>query len=526
MNHILSIDQGTTSSRAVIFDQIGTSINMVQEEFPQYFPRQGWVEHNPEEIWSGILNILKNINFSQYNLAGIGITNQRETTLIWDRSSGKPIYPAIVWQDRRTSEYCQNLKNSGIEFTVRQRTGLMLDPYFSATKIKWILDNVSGAREHAENGDLAFGTIDTFLIWRLTNGRSHVTDATNASRTMLFNIHNQIWDQELLDLFDIPIAILPEVLDSAAEFGVTDDSIFGLAVPIRGVAGDQHAATIGQGCIKPGMIKSTYGTGCFAMLNTGEEIIYSNEGLLTTLAYRLEGKATYALEGSIFMAGATVQWLRDNLKIIQNASETEILAQKLESNAGVYLVPAFVGLGSPYWEPEARASITGLGRDSGTSHIARAALESVAYQTYDLVAAMMRDTSLQITNIRVDGGMTTNNWLMQFLADVLDITIERPTFIETTAKGAFLLAALQANILNSIDDIEPTWVLDKSFESDMDNSQRMHLIEEWQHAVDSVVKLSKFKPSVKLNDDQYYTEISKKIADEDLDDLMSRLMDD
>ena len=526
MNHILSIDQGTTSSRAVIFDEIGTAINMTQQEFPQYFPHQGWVEHNPEEIWTGISNMLKGINFSEYNLAGIGIANQRETTLIWDRSSGEPIYPAIVWQDRRTSEYCQNLKNAGIEFTVRQKTGLMLDPYFSATKIKWILDNVSGARKRAENGDLAFGTIDTFLIWRLTNGRSHVTDATNASRTMLFNIHNQIWDQELLTLFDIPVAILPEVLDSAAEFGMTDESLLGSSVPRRGVAGDQHAATIGQGCIKPGMIKSTYGTGCFAMLNTGEEITYSNEGLLTTPAYRIEGKVTYALEGSIFMAGATIQWLRDNLKIIQNASDTESLAQQLESSAGVYLVPAFVGLGSPHWQPDARASITGLGRDSGIAHIARAALESVAYQTFDLIAAMIRDTELEITKVRVDGGMTQNNWLMQFLAGVLDVTIERPTFIETTAKGAYLLAALQANVINSIDDIEPTWRLDRSFESDINSSQRMHLIEGWQHAVDSVVGLTKFKAPEKLKEDQYYTEIGKKIADDDLNDLMSRLMDD
>jgi len=526
MDHILSIDQGTTSSRAVIFDEIGTPINMVQQEFSQYFPYQGWVEHDPEEIWTGIKDVLKGINFSKFNLAAIGITNQRETTLIWERSSGKPISPAIVWQDRRTAEYCQNLKNSGIEFSVHQKTGLMLDPYFSATKIKWILDNVSGARARAKNGDLAFGTIDTFLIWRLTNGRSHVTDATNASRTMLFNILTQNWDQELLALFDIPEAILPEVLDSAAEFGVSEDLLSGTVIPIRGVAGDQHASTIGQGCTLPGMLKSTYGTGCFAMLNTGEEMKYSSEGLLTTPAYRLDGKVTYALEGSIFMAGATIQWLRDNLKIIQNASDTELLAQELNSNAGVYLVPAFVGLGTPYWEPDARASITGLGRDSEIAHIARAALESVAYQTFDLITAMVRDSGLNIPSVRVDGGMTQNNWLMQFLANVIDITVERPTFIETTAKGAFVLAALQSNILNSISDVESAWIVDKSFESDIKESQRRQLIDGWQQAVDSVIGLSKFKSSKQPNEDQYYSEIGKKIADENLDDLMSRLMDD
>ena len=489
MDQLLTIDQGTTSSRAIRFDVSGTQLTVAQRELTQHYPQPGWVEHDPEEIWRTTVEVTRNALTGADSVAAIGITNQRETTLIWDRATGTPIHPAIVWQDRRTAEHCANLKADGAEPLVRERTGLLLDPYFSGTKIGWLLDHIEGARTRAEAGQLAFGTVDTFLIWRLTNGRVHATDATNAARTLLFNIHTQDWDDDLLNLLNVPRALLPEVRDCAADFGTTDASILGSAIPIQGVAGDQHAATIGQACLQPGMVKSTYGTGCFAVLNTGDRAVQSDNGLLTTLAYRLNGKPTYALEGSIFIAGAGVQWLRDELHIIDSAAETEALAANLHDNGGVYLVPAFVGLGAPHWDPNARGAIVGLTRDSGVAHFARAALEAVAYQTHDLAVAMAADVGAPIATLRVDGGMVANNWLMQFLADILDVPVERPTVTETTALGAAYLAGLQAGLIDSIDDLGSRWQLDRRFEPAMDPSRRAELLEGWRRAVSHVVEL-------------------------------------
>jgi len=490
VDQLLTIDQGTTSSRAIRFDLSGTQLAVAQREFTQHYPRPGWVEHDPEEIWQTTVEVAREALAAADSVAAIGITNQRETTLIWDRTTGEPIHPAIVWQDRRTAEHCANLKADGAEPLVRERTGLLLDPYFSGTKIAWLLDHIDGARTRAEAGQFAFGTIDTFLLWRLTNGRVHATDATNAARTLLFNIHTQDWDEDLLKLLDVPRALLPEVHDCAAEFGTTDASILGSAIAIRGVAGDQHAATIGQACLQPGMVKSTYGTGCFAVLNTGDDAVSSNNGLLTTLAYRLDGKPTYALEGSIFVAGAAVQWLRDELRIIDSAAETEALASGLDDNGGVYLVPAFVGLGAPHWDPNARGAVVGLTRDSGAAHFARAALEAVAYQTHDLAVAMAADAGSPIATLRVDGGMVANNWLTQFLADILGVPVERPTVTETTALGAAYLAALQSGLLDSIEDLGARWQLERRFEPAMDPSRRAELLEGWQRAIGRVVETS------------------------------------
>jgi glycerol kinase len=489
---LLAIDQGTTSSRAIRFGADGSVEASAQREFTQHFPRPGWVEHDPEEIWDTTLQVTREA-LGTAPVTAVGITNQRETVLVWDRATGEPIHPAIVWQDRRTADRCAELKRDGAEALVRDRTGLLLDPYFSGTKLAWILDHVEGARGRAERGELAFGTVDSFLIWRLTGGRRHVTDATNACRTLLFNLETQGWDDDLLSLLEVPRAVLPEVLDCADDFGETDPAVLGRAVPIRGVAGDQHAATIGQACLAPGMVKSTYGTGCFAVMNTGDTIVRSGHGLLTTLAYRLNGRPTYALEGSIFVAGAAVQWLRDELGVIECAEETEALAASLDASGGtegVYLVPAFVGLGAPHWAPDARGALVGLTRASGAAHLARAALEAVSYQTNDLASAMAADAGESIGTLRVDGGMVTNDWLLQFLADVLDTPVERPTNIETTALGAAFLAGLGAGEVDSLDDLSGRWRLDRRFEPAMDATTRKELLEGWQLAVAGVLPAS------------------------------------
>ncbi len=487
--HIISIDQGTTSSRAILFDSGGRSVFSSQLEFTQHFPRDGWVEHDPEEIWSTTISVVQDVlKFAEENtkeIAAIGITNQRETTVVWDKATGNPVYNAIVWQDRRTAAYCESLRKQGKEQLVVDKTGLLLDPYFSGTKLNWILENVEGVRSRAEQGELVFGTIDSFLIWRLTGGISHVTDATNASRTLMFNIHQQSWDDELLELFSIPASMLPDVLDCAADFGHSDKNVIGAEIPIAGVAGDQQAALIGQACFEPGMIKSTYGTGCFMVLNTGTWALSSKNKLLTTVGYRLDGKTTYALEGSIFVAGAAVQWLRDGIGIIDSAATTESLASSLDSNNGVYIVPAFTGLGAPHWDPDARGAIFGITRDTGPAEFVRATLESICYQTLDLLEAKRRD-GVQATKLRVDGGMVANEWFCGFLADVLNITVERPEFTETTALGAAFLAGLQVGVFDSLDDIKDVWKVDRSFEPTLAEAERKRLVEGWHQCVKKV----------------------------------------
>jgi glycerol kinase len=489
--YLLGIDQGTTSSRAVIFDANGAPLKIAQQEFPQYYPQDGWVEHNPEEIWQVTLAMCRQViaqaDIVAAQIAAIGISNQRETTLIWDRNTGIPIYNAIVWQDRRTAEYCQQLLTDELQQTLQHKTGLLLDPYFSATKIKWILDNVAGARVKAERGELCFGTIDTFLLWRLTQGKSYKTDATNAARTLLFNIRTQTWDVELLTLFSIPASILPEVCDSSHEFGMTDKELFGSTIPIAGIAGDQQAALIGQTCFEPGMLKSTYGTGCFMMMNTGTKMIMSQHRLLTTVAYRLQNITYYAMEGSIFIAGATIQWLRDALHLIANAKETETLVQTANPNSRVYMVPAFTGLGAPYWDPHARAAIFGLTRDSGIAELVRAALEAVAYQTKDLLQAMLADTQQNNTILRVDGGMVRNDWLVQFLADILNLPVERPSVTETSVLGAVYLAGLQVGIFHSLEHISQLWHCQQHFTPTMSEEERGHRYSGWSHAVQKVI---------------------------------------
>jgi len=494
MSYILSIDQGTTSSRAILYDGGGQPVMTAQEEFPQLYPNDGqnghvMVEHDPEAIWKTVLSTtLDALDFAkgktQENVAAIGITNQRETCVVWERAAGKPIYNAIVWQDRRTADICAALKVADHESVVTEKTGLLLDPYFSATKIAWILDNVEGARTRAENGELAFGTIDTFLIWRLTGGTSHVTDATNASRTSLYNIETGAWDDELLSLFNVPRVLLPDVLDSAADFGVTDKSVLGAEIPITGVAGDQQAAAIGQGCFNVGDIKSTYGTGCFVLLNTGTNKISSTNRLLTTVAYRLDGVSHYALEGSIFVAGAAVQWLRDEMGLIKSASDTEAIAAEMDSNNGLYLVPAFTGLGAPHWDPSARGGIFGITRATGPNDFVRAALESVCYQTHDLLAAMAADGATP-NSLKVDGGMAANNWTMQFLADILDIKVNRPSNMETTALGAALLAGHQCGLYGDVRKFKSE--TDKQFTPYMTGQDRADLLAGWDKAVGRVL---------------------------------------
>jgi glycerol kinase len=487
--YILAIDQGTTSSRAILFTKQGKVHAVVQEEFEQHFPQDGWVEHNPNDIWKTVLRtcrkVLEDNNIQATEVSTIGITNQRETTIVWDRATGKPLYNAIVWQDRRTSEYCESIQSPYIEELINNKTGLLLDPYFSATKIRWILENVEDAREKAKNGELAFGTIDSFLLWHLTGGKVHRTDATNASRTMIFNIHEQKWDQELLELFDIPMSMLPEVMDSSDDFGHTNSELLGCEISILGMAGDQQAALFGQACFDEGMAKSTYGTGCFLMLNTGDKALKSKNKLLTTVAYRLNGKPTYAIEGSIFMAGATIQWIRDGLKLINSACETESIAEKMPLDHGVFLVPAFTGLGAPYWDPNARGAILGLTRDSGINEIVTAGLQSVCYQTKDLQKAMEND-GLRPNLIRVDGGMVANNWLLSFLSNILGATVDRPDIIETTALGVAYLAGLKAGIYSSTDELAKMWHCDQRFTPKIDTKQRNSLYDKWLDAVKKV----------------------------------------
>ncbi len=483
---ILAIDQGTTSTRAMVFDQNATVLAVAQKELPQIFPADGWVEHDPEEIWKATLAVCREVLAKVPDVVAIGITNQRETTVLWDRATGKPLHNAIVWQDRRGAALCRQLEQAGHGDLVQKTSGLLLDPYFSASKIAWLMTNVPGAADRAAAGQLAIGTIDTFLLWRLTGGKVHATDATNASRTLLFDIHRQDWSEELLALFGIPPRLLPEVRDSSADYGASESSLFGRAIPIAGVAGDQQAAAVGQACFSPGMIKSTYGTGCFVLSNTGDKAPLSHNRLVTTVALRLAGKATYAVEGSIFIAGAGVQWIRDGLGLVHSAGETEAMAAALPGNAGVYLVPAFTGLGAPYWDPNARGAIFGLTRDVGRSEIARAMLEAVCYQTRDLMEAMAADGTPKPTSLRVDGGMTANNWLMQFLADMLDIPVERPVVTETTALGAAYLAGLRAGLWSSTDDIARHWRRDRLFQPVMKAGERDKLYAGWMDAVERV----------------------------------------
>ena len=483
--YILAIDQGTTSSRAIVFDSAGAIVARAQAEFPQHYPRDGWVEHDPEDIWKTTLDTAR-AAFAEAEKSGkvaaIGVANQRETTIVWDRKTGAPVYNAIVWQDRRAGDVCTRLRDEGAEAHVTSRTGLLLDPYFSATKAAWILDNVDGARARAEDGELAFGTVDSFLIWRLTGGRVHATDATNASRTSLYNIHDNRWDDALLETFRVPREILPAVRDSADDYGMTDPDLFGRALAICGVAGDQQAAAFGQACFTPGAIKSTYGTGCFVLVNTGEKPLASRNKLISTIAYRIGGKTVYALEGSIFVAGASVKWLRDELQIIKDAGETAALAESIETNNSVYLVPAFTGLGAPHWSPNARGMITGLTRGSGRAELARAALESVVYQTADLMSAIARDGA-ETKTLRVDGGMVANDWLMQFLADMLGLPVERPKILETTALGAAYLAGLQAGVFQDMDEIAERWRLDARFQPAMAPDLRARNLAGWSDAL-------------------------------------------
>jgi len=486
--YILAIDQGTTSSRAMLFAEDFSVAGVAQEEFPQHFPNSGWVEHDPEDIWRTTLatarGALAKAGAGASDIVAIGITNQRETTVVWDRATGKAIHNAIVWQDRRTAQACEEQRADGHEETIAAKTGLRLDPYFSATKIAWLLDEVPGARAKAEKGALAFGTVDSFLLWRLTGGRVHATDATNASRTCLFDIHTGQWDEALLDIFRVPRSLLPEVRDNAAEFGTTDPGLFGAAIPIRGMAGDQQAATIGQACFKPGMIKSTYGTGCFAVLNTGAQAIRSRHRLLTTVAYQLAGARTYALEGSIFVAGAAAQWLRDGLKIIPDAAAAGPMAQAADPNEEVVLVPAFVGLGAPYWDAHCRGALYGLTRNTGPNEIARAALEAVCFQTYDLLHAMHGDwPDKGDALLRVDGGMAASDWTMQRLADILDAPVERPTILETTALGAAYLAGLQSGFCPPPEIFAQRWALDRHFAPMLGSVARARMLAGWHRAV-------------------------------------------
>lgn len=466
--YILALDQGTSSSRAIVFDEKGTTCAVAQREFRQIFPQSGWVEHDPHEIWASQASVIAEaisiMDINGLNLAGIGITNQRETTIVWDSETEEPIYNAIVWQDRRTSDYCDELKKQGLTDMIRQKTGLIIDAYFSATKIKWILDNVAGARKRAEKGKLMFGTVDTWLIWRLTRGEVHVTDVSNASRTMLFNINTLDWDQELLDLFGIPRSMMPEVKSSSEVYGHTKTTIFAHKVPISGIAGDQQAALFGQMCTEPGMVKNTYGTGCFLLMNSGEKPILSQNNLITTVAWKIGDKVNYALEGSIFVGGSVVQWLRDGLHVINSSSEVEALASQVPDTNGVYFVPALTGLGAPWWDQYARGTITGISRGTTTAHIARAALEGIAYQTMDITAAMSRDAGIPLRELKVDGGASRNNLLMQFQADILGTKVIRPQVVETTAMGAAYLAGLAVGYWSSIDEIRKQWQVDRIFE--------------------------------------------------------------
>lgn len=485
--NILAIDQGTTSSRAIVFTPDGTALASSQYEFPQIYPDDGWVEHDPSDIWKTTLDSARDVLGRAGNdVAAVGITNQRETTLVWDRATGEPIHNAIVWQDRRTARECDRIDKEGHGREITARTGLLLDAYFSATKIAWILDNVPGARARAERGELAFGTVDTFLVWKLTGGRVHATDATNASRTMLFNIHDQTWDDHLLGVFDVPRSLLPEVRDSAGDYGITDSAVLGAALPIGGVVGDQQGALFGQACFHPGMVKSTYGTGCFMVMNTGTDPVASGNRLLTTVGYRLDGEVTYALEGSIFNAGTAIQWVRDGLGLLGHVSEIDALVGATAGNEGVYMVPAFTGLGAPHWDPHARGAVLGITRDTGIAQFVRAALEAVCYQTRELVEAMAADSGRPLERLRVDGGMVANDWMLQFLADILDTVVEKPVVIETTALGAAYLAGLQHGIFRSTDEIASHWREARRFGPDMDPDRRDALVAGWDDAIGRV----------------------------------------
>ena len=485
---ILAIDQGTTSTRAIAFSLKGEPQATMQKELPQIYPADGWVEHDPEEIWQATVEVTRGViaKVGSGRIVAIGITNQRETVVVWDRKTGKAIHNAIVWQDRRGAALCKKLIADGWEPKIQAKTGLLIDSYFSATKVAWILENVAGARASAEKGELAFGTIDTFLLWRLTGGRSHATDATNASRTMLCDIHKLTWDDELLKLFNIPRSMLPEIRENAANFGSTDPQAIGVSLPVAGMAGDQQAALIGQACFTPGMIKSTYGTGCFALMNTGTKAVLSKNRLLTTVGYKLKGETAYAIEGSIFIAGAAVQWLRDGLKLIHQAGETEALARSVHGTGGVYLVPAFTGLGAPYWDPLARGALLGLTRDTGIAEIVRAALEAVCYQTRDLMSAMINDTGTDVASLRVDGGMVRNDWVMQFLADLLNVPIGRPVVVETTALGAAIAAGLGVGIISDLKDAAANWQQEREFRPEMPNDTRERLYAGWKTAINRI----------------------------------------
>jgi glycerol kinase len=504
MTHILAIDQGTTSSRAILFDAGLRVVAVAQEEFPQHYPQPGWVEHDPSDLWSTVAGtaraVLEKAGVDARDVAAIGITNQRETTLVWDRATGQPIHNAIVWQDRRTTDACAALKAAGHEPDITAKTGLLLDPYFSGTKLAWLLDHVPGARARAAAGELLFGTVDTFLIWKLTGGRVHATDATNAARTLLYNIRDGGWDAEICGLLDIPMAMLPEVKDCAADFGATRADLFGREIPITGVAGDQQAATVGQACFRPGMMKSTYGTGCFALLNTGDRMVASQNRLLTTIAYQLDGKPTYALEGSIFIAGAVVQWLRDGLKIIRAAGETQGLADAADPAQEVLVVPAFTGLGAPWWRPDCRGAVYGLTRNSGPAELARAALESVGYQTRDLLEAMKADGGMvadgvlrvedpSFATLRVDGGMSASDWTMQFLSDIIGAPVDRPQVTETTALGAAWLAGMQAGVCPGPEAFSRDWALERRFEPAMAPDLRAAKYARWGRAVQATMSL-------------------------------------
>jgi len=483
--YVLALDQGTTSSRAILFDRNGRIVNISQKEFTQLYPNPGWVEHNPLEIWETQLNAakeaIKYINVSE--IACIGITNQRETTILWDKNTGKPVYNAIVWQSRQTSDICDDLKKSRLEPYIKENTGLVIDAYFSGTKIKWILDNVEGARERAEKGEILFGTVDTWLLWNLTGGKAHITDYSNASRTMIYNIKNLRWDEKILGILNIPSEILPEVRQSSEIYANTNAEIFGAEIPISGIAGDQQAALFGQLCFQEGMVKNTYGTGCFMLMNTGEKIVQSHKGLITTIAWGLQGKVEYALEGSVFVAGAAIQWLRDELKIIHEAADSEYFANKVKDTEGVYVVPAFTGLGAPYWDMYARGAIVGLTRGAGRNHIIRATLESIAYQTKDIIEAMIEDSGINLTVLKVDGGASANNFLMQFQSDILNVNIERPEITETTALGAAYLAGLATGFWKSKGEVIQNWSMNKKFKPSINDDERNRLYSGWKKAV-------------------------------------------
>ncbi|MDZ3956362.1 MULTISPECIES: glycerol kinase GlpK [Bacillus cereus group] len=488
--YILSLDQGTTSSRAILFNKKGEIVHSAQKEFTQHFPKPGWVEHNAQEIWGSILAViatcLSEADVKPEQIAGIGITNQRETTVVWDKTTSKPIYNAIVWQSRQTAEICDELKEKGYSEMVREKTGLLIDAYFSGTKVKWILDNVEGAREKAENGDLLFGTIDSWLVWKLSGGKSHVTDYSNASRTLMFNIHDLQWDDELLEMLTVPKSMLPEVRPSSEIYGETIDyHFFGQNVPIAGVAGDQQAALFGQACFGEGMAKNTYGTGCFMLMNTGEKAVASEHGLLTTIAWGIDGKVNYALEGSIFVAGSAIQWLRDGMRMFKDASESEVYANRVESTDGVYVVPAFVGLGTPYWDSEVRGAMFGVTRGTTKEHFIRATLESLAYQTKDVLCAMEADSGIELKTLRVDGGAVKNNFLMKFQSDILDVPVERPVINETTALGAAYLAGLAVGYWKNQDEIKEQWHMDKRFEPTMEAKTSEELYAGWKKAIEA-----------------------------------------